>query len=317
MKLLSTIGVCLLLTGYGFSQARTVPKQQIPVDGTRASLVPPDGFTASSQFPGFTQESTYASILVTEFPASFIEASSAFSSTSALSERGMVLIEKQQVSVSGQAGILALVMHNISGTEYLKWILVLGDEKESVLITAAFSKELERQLSDKMKASVLTAKWDREKNIAPTEGLTFSITEKGELRIAKRTQDRLRQSGFVFVELFTQDLSGYINFFQAVAGFKLIRKEGTFVQLQSERSEILLNSTKIFPKGHPFRGKVPGQSRVVVVEIGIVVADLDKAHATARKFKGWRLVAGIARQPWGPRDFRVLSPDGYYLRFTE
>jgi predicted enzyme related to lactoylglutathione lyase len=134
---------------------------------------------------------------------------------------------------------------------------------------------------------------------------------------ATERHDRLRQPGFVFVELFTQDLSGYIDFFQTVAGFKLNRKEGTFVQLQSERSEILLNSTKDFPKSHPFRDKVIGNGQVVMVEIGIVVADLDKSHAAAQKFKGWTIIAGIVRQPWGPRDFRVLSPDGYYLRFTE
>jgi lactoylglutathione lyase len=135
--------------------------------------------------------------------------------------------------------------------------------------------------------------------------------------VAMERQDRLRQPGFVFVELFTQDLSGYIDFFQTVAGFKLKRKEGTFVQLQSERSEILLNSTKDFSKSHPFRGKVPSHGQVVVVEIGILVADLDKAYATAQKFKNWKIVADIVRQSWGPRDFRILSPDGYYLRFTE
>jgi hypothetical protein len=134
---------------------------------------------------------------------------------------------------------------------------------------------------------------------------------------ATERQDGLRQPGFVFVELFTQDLSGYIDFFQSVAGFKLNHKEGSFVQLQSERSEILLNSAKDFSKGHPFRGKVPGRGRVVVVEIGILVADLDRAYAATQKFKRWKIVADIVRQSWGPRDFRVLSPDGYYLRFTE
>lgn len=129
--------------------------------------------------------------------------------------------------------------------------------------------------------------------------------------------DRMRQPGFIFVELFTQDLSGYTDFFQTVTEFKLNRKEETFVQLRSERSEILLNSTKDFSTGHPFRGKVPNRGEVVVVEIGILVGDLDKAYAAVRKFKEWKIVAGITRQPWGPRDFRVLSPDGYYLRFTE
>jgi lactoylglutathione lyase len=128
-----------------------------------------------------------------------------------------------------------------------------------------------------------------------------------------RRHDRLRQPGFVFVELFTQDLPGYIDFFQTVAGFKLIRNEGTFVQLQSEHSEILLNSTK----DHPFLKEILDHRRALALELGIVVTDLDKAHAAARKFQGWKIVAGIVRQPWGPRDFRVLSPDGYYLRLTE
>ena len=130
-------------------------------------------------------------------------------------------------------------------------------------------------------------------------------------------QDPMRQPGFIFVELFTQDLPGYIDFFQTVTDFKLIRKEDTFVQLRSDRSEILLNSTKEFSMRHPFRGKVPNRGEVVVVEIGILVADLDKAYTAVRKFKEWKIVADIVRQPWGPRDFRVLSPDGYYLRFTE
>ena len=50
-----------------------------------------------------------------------------------------------------------------------------------------------------------------------------------------------------------------------------------------------------------------------------MVADLDKAYAAALKFKdkGWPISTGIVRRPWGVRDFRVLAPDGYYLRFTE
>jgi len=191
MKLLSTISLCLLVAVHCFSQTRTIPRQQIPVVGTRASLIPPDHFTVSSEFPGFVQESTNASILVTEFPAPFSAASSGFSNPTMFSQRGMMLLEKQELSVSGQMGILARVMQKISGTDYLKWLLVLGDERQSLLITASFPKELERQLSEKMKASLLSAIWNTEKVIVLTEGLNYSITEKGELRIAKRIANSL------------------------------------------------------------------------------------------------------------------------------
>jgi len=52
------------------------------------------------------------------------------------------------------------------------------------------------------------------------------------------------------------------------------------------------------------------------LEVGLVVGDLDQTLVAAKKFD-WRITSGIAKQPWGVRDFRVLSPDGYYLRFTE
>jgi hypothetical protein len=55
-----------------------------------------------------------------------------------------------------------------------------------VIITATFPKEFENELSEKLKASILTATWDREKNISPTEGLNFTVSEKGDLKLAKR-----------------------------------------------------------------------------------------------------------------------------------
>ena len=56
-----------------------------------------------------------------------------------------------------------------------------------------------------------------------------------------------------------------------------------------------------------------------VVLLQDVLADLDKAYAAALTFKdkGFAISSGIAMRPWGVRDFRVLTPDGYYLRFTE
>ena len=116
----------------------------------------------------------------------------------------------------------------------------------------------------------------------------------------------LRKPGFLFVELSVQDLPGHVKFFQDVAGFKQVYKDGSFVVLDSERGQFLLNGKK----DGKLAGRVPG------LEIGIVVADLDAAFAAAKK-SDWRIERGIAKQPWGVRDFRVLSPDGFYLRITE
>jgi hypothetical protein len=71
------------------------------------------------------------------------------------------------------------------------------------------------------------------------------------------------------------------------------------------------------PRGHPFHAKLTGSGQGLGVEIGLVVGDLDKAYTAAVQRKGWSISTGIVRRPWGVRDFRVLAPDGYYLRFTE
>lgn len=187
-----TIIVLLLLWGVpNFAQTGAQPRQEKPVVGTRVSLIPPSGFTPSERFPGYSQDSTGSSIMVTEFPAPLAETSSGLSTPSALSKRGMVLLKKQQVVVGGKACILVQIKQNFKEAEYLKWLLLLGDGKESVLITAAFPKELESQLSEAMKASVLTARLNSQKNVSPTEGLNFSINEKGGLRLAKRMANLL------------------------------------------------------------------------------------------------------------------------------
>jgi lactoylglutathione lyase len=124
----------------------------------------------------------------------------------------------------------------------------------------------------------------------------------------------LREPGFVFVELYTQDTAGYLKFIESVAGFKVVQNDPKFAVLRSERGEILLNGEK--EPANPFRGKLTGRGQGIGVEIGIVAADLDKCHEAAKK-SGWTISAGIQKRPWGVRDFRVLAPDGYYLRFTE
>jgi predicted enzyme related to lactoylglutathione lyase len=123
--------------------------------------------------------------------------------------------------------------------------------------------------------------------------------------------DRLRRPGFLFLELDCHDLKAHVEFFKSVAGYALNRQQGNFVILRSERGEILLNGVGGTAGSKPARYQGPR------VEIGIVVDDLDRAFLEAKKHEGWTIQVGIANQPWGVRDFRVTSPEGYYLRITE
>lgn len=124
------------------------------------------------------------------------------------------------------------------------------------------------------------------------------------------------ESGFVFVEIYTQRLAEYTNFFTDVCGFDLVRSEKDFVEVRSLRAIIFLNASKQLSTGHPFRDKLPWHGMGLGVEIGIVISDISIAREAATHFADWT-VTEIRNQDWGMSDFRVTTPEGYYIRLTE
>ena len=129
----------------------------------------------------------------------------------------------------------------------------------------------------------------------------------------------LRKPGFVFMEFGTTHVEEYFSYFESVADFRILSRQPGYLVARSDLAELTFIDPKFWSGGHPFSGKLTGSGQGLGIEIGIVVADLDKAYASALQFKdkGWPISTGIVRRPWGVRDFRVLAPDGYYLRFTE
>jgi lactoylglutathione lyase len=136
---------------------------------------------------------------------------------------------------------------------------------------------------------------------------------------APSNEPSLRKPGFIFMELGTTHVEDYFTFFESVADFKTLSRKPGYLVAHSDLAELTFIDPKFWSGGHPFSGKLTGSGQGLGIEIGIVVADLDKAYVAALKFKdkGWPISTGIVRRPWGVRDFRVLAPDGYYLRFTE
>ena len=181
----------VVLSLAGGSDVSASPAQETTIPGTRVSLIPPDDFILTSRFPGFWHETVGASIMVTEFPASLVESVAGFGDRSALGKRGLTLVHKQEVNVNNQKGLLLRIKQVVSGIDYLKWLLIFGNEKESVMVAASFPEELETELSERMKASILTAKWNKEIEVSLTEGLNFTVTAKGEMIPAKRIANAL------------------------------------------------------------------------------------------------------------------------------
>lgn len=114
------------------------------------------------------------------------------------------------------------------------------------------------------------------------------------------------------VELFPSHLQPFIDFYTDVLSFKLVKHIDDYAYLKRDNifiGAIETGSTETREQKESYRRPSKG------IELVIEVDDLEKE----RDFivgKGWKLDADIETQPWGLRDFRLVDPDGYYLRFT-
>lgn len=175
------------------AQSDVAKAELVSVKGTKINLLKPEGFIESTNFPGFQQNTTGATIVVTEFPGPYTDIASGFTQEN-LKPRGMNLISKENISVDSYKGFLVKFTQNANGQDYGKLGLIFGDDKESIFIVASFPIELEKDLSNLLKDSLTSAKWDRKKEVDPFADLSFAVESGGELKFAKRLQSSLLYS---------------------------------------------------------------------------------------------------------------------------
>lgn len=115
------------------------------------------------------------------------------------------------------------------------------------------------------------------------------------------------------MEIFPGDLQRTIDFYTQTLRFTLLRREDNYAYLQ--RDGIFLGADA----SHPAQS-LPVEARYRRPPTGVeVVIEADDLRAE-RDFvvgSGRALDADVKLQGWNSRDFRIVDPDGYYLRVTE
>ena len=118
------------------------------------------------------------------------------------------------------------------------------------------------------------------------------------------------------LELFVSDLEKSIDFYTSVLGFERLKGGPTYVPVRSGQVVIGLGPAKGLPKQHHFNPQVQTDRRGLGTEIVLEVDDVEsffkKVEATGYK----RILSPLRKQAWGLTDFRIIDPDGYYLRIT-
>jgi len=103
-----------------------------------------------------------------------------------LATKGISLLSKKEISLNGRQGVLLHLGQEVRSIAFLKWMVVTGNEKETLLVTATFPQEMKEQYSSVMEQSALSVQWDEEAEVDPLDGLIFSFKDDPLLKFAKR-----------------------------------------------------------------------------------------------------------------------------------
>ena len=91
-----------------------------------------------------------------------------------------------------------------------------------------------------------------------------------------------------------------------------------YVSLRGGAVTVGIQDRATLPAAHHFSPANLGGLRGAGLEIGFEVDDVDLAYAeaspNAEPYGG--TIEPLAERLWGARDFRLIDPDGYYVRVT-
>lgn len=121
-------------------------------------------------------------------------------------------------------------------------------------------------------------------------------------------------------ELFVDDVEVSVRFYGATLGLRppASWSPDGYVPLHAGAITIGVQHHTKLPPGHYFTADHLSGPRGVGVEVVVEVNDVDAAYARAAQQaeRHGGHVQPLTDRPWGLRDFRLIDPDGYYVRVT-
>ena len=117
------------------------------------------------------------------------------------------------------------------------------------------------------------------------------------------------------LEIYYHDVGRALAFYTDVLGFEALPTEfATYRPIQRGGIRLALQTIDELTDDHPLVRGGRGAARGQGVELVLEVDDLEALYEHVRA-QGVETTP-LADQRWGLRDFRLVDPEGYYLRFT-
>jgi len=162
----------LLISIFGFGQTSSVL-----IPGTKYSMIPPEGFILSTNFSGFQNNETGASIMIMDIPTSYSSLVSGFTKE-ALKTKGMNLLSKENVRYKNSDAMLFKVSQKANGINYLKQVLLFGDKAKTVMVNGIYPEQA-KDSENEIKKSLFTIERNEKLVEKPLESVNFSINVDG------------------------------------------------------------------------------------------------------------------------------------------
>ncbi len=121
----------------------------------------------------------------------------------------------------------------------------------------------------------------------------------------------------VRLELFVQDMDQAIAFYTYILGFKVLRREEDYASLRNGIVILGLGPIVKLPEesgGYFTRSKLRA-ARGLGVEIVLEVGDVHTMYEHTQSCD-YPIEEPLQKRSWGLTDFRIVDPDGYYLRIS-
>ena len=139
----------------------------MPIPGTRISMTCPEQFLYNASSKKFTLPETSASITIEILSdKGFAEMYAHWSNPDSFlldPEKSMDYIFKEDLMLNGNPALLVYGNQQYYGTIQKKCVLLLGDENQCILVTGTVPISMTRKIFDRVRASIKTVVWHKEK----------------------------------------------------------------------------------------------------------------------------------------------------------
>jgi predicted enzyme related to lactoylglutathione lyase len=118
------------------------------------------------------------------------------------------------------------------------------------------------------------------------------------------------------LELFVTDIERAVSFYRDALGFEIVRADPGYTSIRRGSVTLGLGPVaKLSDSAGYFTRTRLAQERGLGIEIVLEVEDVAESLAGVEA-SGYPVFEPLQVRPWGLTDFRLIDPDGYYLRVT-